>query len=110
MEKNKLQIEQLRAVIQRIFDLVQKDFGIKEVILDNNYYWSISEKDLYLLDKNPAQLDVGSLLDDLEFVRSAYEDADQALPLLLLHIAPLLTALATKLPNFGEKKRDATLK
>ena len=100
MERNKLKIEELRIVIQRIFDLAQNNFGVTEVVLENNYYWSIPEKDLFLIDSNPKQLDVGSLLDDWEFVRNAYEDADQAIPLLLTHVAPLLTALATKLPNY----------
>ena len=100
MADKSIDVADLRLVVERIFDFMQKDLSLQEVALDENYYWQVAEDDLYSIKQAPEQLDVGSLLDDWEFVQSAKLDPEQALPLLLLHVAPLLRALATKVPNF----------
>lgn len=72
---------------------------MKSVELSHNLYWSVDDDDLYEMNKDP-QLNVGSLVDDLEFTSAAHEDASQAVPLVLMHVAPLLKALSTAVPNY----------
>jgi hypothetical protein len=103
-----VRIDDLRQVVNRILDFIDKDLGMAVVPLERDYYWSIPEDTLYAMKQEPAQLDCGSLRDDLDFVRSAQRNPEEALPLVLLHVAPLLRALATSVPNFTSSEgRDA---
>ena len=53
----------------------------------------------------PQQLDCGSLADDYEFVKAAHADREQAIPLVLVHLAPLLYALGKAVPSFKDNER-----
>jgi hypothetical protein len=100
MERNSaMKIQALRAVVNSILDFIERDLGKSEITFKNNFYWSISEDVLYAMGNRP-ELDTGSLADDWEFVLSAFENRDQALPIVLIHVAPLLRALATELPSY----------
>ena len=98
---DKINVDVLRKVINGVLDFVEKDLGQKEVELKQNYYWSIADKVLYAMEKSPEQLDVGSLKDDWDFVLSASQSADQQIPIMLIHIAPLLQALSQAVPNYA---------
>jgi hypothetical protein len=93
-------IEVLREVTNRIFDFIERDLKTKSVQLPHNYYWSVSDEVLYAMDSQPPQLDVGSLVDDFSFVAAASKDPSQAIPLVLMHIAPLLRALSRAVPSY----------
>src|SRR6185312_15579741 len=99
MGTNTIDIEALRKVTNRIFDFIERDLQVKSVELFKNYYWSISEDLLYDMDQQPRELDVGSLVDDLDFVMAAERDPSQAIPLTLMHIAPLLQLLSRSVPS-----------
>lgn len=99
MAPNRIDVAALRSVMNRIFDFIESDLGLESVELSHNLYWSVDSDDLYEMNRDP-QLNVGSLLDDLDFARAAYEDAGQAIPLVLMHIAPLLKALSTAVPSY----------
>jgi hypothetical protein len=94
-------IEVLRKSINRILDFIEKDLGISEVQLKQNYYWSIADDVLYAMEAPPKQLDVGSLKDDWDFVLSAAKDSGQQIPMLFIHLAPLLHALSRAVPNYA---------
>lgn len=101
MEKSdSVNIQALRDVVNRIFDFIEKDVGRSDIDLKNNYYWTIGDDVLYSMDNKPQELDCGSLVDDWEFVLSAYNNPDRSLPATLLHVAPLLRALATIVPSY----------
>jgi len=55
------------------------------------------------MDGPPKQLAVGSLVDDYEFVLSSFKNADQQLPIMFMHIAPLLQALWQAVPNYASR-------
>ncbi len=95
-----IDIEKLRTVTNRILDFVEHELGMKTVELSENFYWSVPDDDLYQMDTEPKELNCGSLIDDLEFVLAAHKDAAQSIPLVLMHIAPLLRALSTAVPNY----------
>lgn len=95
-----INIDALRKTINGVFDFIEKGLGITEVELKQNYYWSIVGDDLYAMEAPPKELSVGSLLDDWEFVLSAYKNADQQIPIDFIHIAPLLQALSQAVPNY----------
>ena len=98
---NTVSIEVLRKTINGIFDFIEKDLGIADVELKQNYYWSITDDVLYSMGEPPKQLAVGSLVDDYEFVLSASKSKEQQLPIDFMHIAPLLHALWQSVPNYA---------
>ncbi len=96
-----ISIDVLRQTINEIFDFIEKQQR-GEVELKHNYYWSITDDDaLYAMGEPPKQLAVGSLVDDYEFVLSSFKNADQQLPIMFMHIAPLLQALWRAVPNYS---------
>ena len=107
--KSNVQISVLREVVNRIFDFIERDLRMKSIELPNDFYWSIADDVLYKMEQHPGQLDCGSLADDYEFTAAAYDDPSQAIPLVLMHIAPLLKALATAVPSYKlpDDKKDA---
>lgn len=105
MEKNdRVEIRILRDVVNRVFDFIEKELERPEVDIKNNFYWTIADDVLYSMGDRPRELDCGSLIDDWEFVLSAYKSPDRSLPATLLHIAPLLRALATTVPSYKVQK------
>ena len=92
-------IDVLRKTINGIFDFIEKDLGVTEVALKQNYYWTVADDVLYATESPPKELDVGSLNDDWDFVLAASKSADQLIPIEFIHVAPLLQALAQAVPS-----------
>jgi len=101
-------VDVLRDVTNRIFDFIERDLGLKSVDLRNNFYWSISDDALYAMDNKPQELDVGSLVDDYDFVSAAHGDPSQAIPLVLMHVAPLLKWLSRAVPSYAPPSEKKT--
>lgn len=93
-----IQIDALRKVINWIVDFIEKDLGISEVDLKKDHYWNVFDDDMYELAR-PEDLGAGSLQDDWEFLLSSAKDKAQQLPIMLLHVAPILQALSQALPS-----------
>lgn len=96
----------VREVTDRIFDFIQRDLELWVVDLPENFYRDVAEDDLYEMGDQPKQLDVGSLADDMDFVKAAQKDPSQAISETLLHVAPLLRALATSVPNYKPRTKE----
>jgi hypothetical protein len=106
---NSISIDVLRKTINGIFDFIEKDLGLTEVELKQNYYWSIADDVLHEMESPPKELDVGSLKDDWDFLLSASKSKDQQIPIMFIHIAPLLRALSQAAPNYtspGESSKE----
>lgn len=89
----------LRDVTIRIFDFIERDL-MRSVELSRDFYWSISDEELHEVGRKPQDFAVGSLIDDFHFVATAHRDLDQAIPLTLIHIAPLLQWLSRAVPSY----------
>lgn len=90
----------LRRVTNQIFDFIEHELGTNQVRLGRDFYWAIPDKGLYEMANKPDDLEVGSLIDDIEFVASASTDKESAIPLNLLHLAPILKALSVAVPSY----------
>jgi hypothetical protein len=99
MKNNDVEINvtKLRSITNAIFLHIEKDLQVTSVPLDEDYYWTVAPEELYQFRNAPTNLNVGSLCDDLEFLSPVEGDEKMAVSLLLLHVAPLLTYLATKI-------------
>ena len=100
MSRDELDIRALRRVTSQIFDFIQNELKLDRVKLGRDFYWSVPHDALHDVGNPPKELVVGSLIDDLGFATSADKDGDQAIPLTLIHIAPILRALATVVPGY----------
>ena len=104
-----ISIDVLRKTINGIFDFIEKERrGRADIELKQNHYWSITDDVLYSMDEPPKQLAVGSLVDDYEFVLSSFKNVDQQLPIMFMHIAPLLQALWQAVPNYASPSESST--
>lgn len=93
-------ISVLRDVTNRIFDFIERDLKMRSVELSRDFYWSIPDEELHEVDRKPQELTVGSLVDDFHFVTTAHKDPDQAIPVTLMHVAPLLKWLSRAVPSY----------
>lgn len=85
-----ISISELRLVTNRIFDHIEHDLGYASVNLDQNSYWDVADEERYDFTKSPEGLGHGQLHDDWEFLSSILRDKDQAVSLMLIHLAPVL--------------------
>jgi hypothetical protein len=95
-EKFVIKLDELQAMVNSIFGHMKTDLKIDEVELTADYYWDIPSSSLYAVDVDMEAPTVGSLIDDLEFLHPLLSDKNQAVSLMLLHVAPLLRYIATK--------------
>ena len=93
-------IQILRKYVDRIFGFIEHDLKFDRIAIDRDFYWSISDDELSDVAKLPAEAVVGSLRDDWEFVLNAFPNEEQAIPVMLIHVAPLLQWLANAVPSF----------
>jgi len=100
MENVEIDLQELRLIIQRIFEYMESDLGLKKLTLDKDFYWDVPSEDRYDLTRSPETCDVGQLYDDWGFLRPILQDKSQALPLMLIHVAPLLLWIGE---NIGEQ-------
>lgn len=98
MGSKRIEIAVLRQVCDQIFRFID-DLEITSVELDKVLYWTLPEDVRHDMAKAPMAEHVGDLVDDYDFIVPAATDQEQAVPLLLEHVAPILAALATKLPS-----------
>jgi hypothetical protein len=99
-----IEIEVLRKIINGILDFIEKDVGVNRVELTKDHYWNVLDDDVYETTK-PAELGAGSLRDDWEFLLACANDKDQQLPIMLIHVAPILHALSQTLQSYRNPRQ-----
>ena len=97
---NEIDLVVLKNVCNEIFDYMIDDLKLTKIDLQEKLYWTVPQDQRYRLETSPEKCNVGDLTDDFEFVREASIDPDQALPMLFLHVAPILLALAIKIESY----------
>jgi hypothetical protein len=100
MAVKKIEIAVLRKACERIFEFIENDLKISSIDLEEDLYWSLPEEVRHDMNKVPTASHAGNLFDDYDFVAPLIKDRDQAVSMMFEHIAPLLTALANRLPNY----------
>jgi hypothetical protein len=89
---SELDLRQLKQVIDDIFDHMHNDLGIEKVSIadEQDFYWDVPSNKIRDVKADQPQLDVGRLTDDWEFLAPILKDKNQALAIMLIHVAPLL--------------------
>ncbi len=88
-----IKLSELRLVVNRILDHIEHDLGLLSVKLDQDDYWDVTDGERYDFTKSPENFGHGQLHDDWEFLSSILKDKDQAVALMLIHVAPLLRCI-----------------
>jgi hypothetical protein len=97
MAKTKtIDIIELRKITDLIYEHILDNLKIKSVEMTEDMYWSISAKNLYDIEKKPNDFGIGQLYDDLDFLRHILDDESQAVPPMMMHLAPIFQYLATQ--------------
>ncbi len=91
-----IELEKLKVITNQLLDHLRDDLKIEKIDLDEDYYWNVPTSDLYDPRSKPSELDLGQLSDDWEFLLKTLDDKDQAVSLMLTHLAPLLRYIGEK--------------
>jgi len=85
-----LDLKALKTVTNRLLDHIIETRGITKVNLEQPYYWDLSPESLYDISQQPKDFDIGSLVDDWEFVSSVLDTHAEPVAYQLTELAPLL--------------------
>jgi hypothetical protein len=89
---------ELKQVIDLIFEKILDDSqsSAVKILDDKDFYWDVSYADLFAVTEPQPKLDIGRLSDDWDFLKPLLLDKQQAVRLMLMHVAPLLRYLGEK--------------
>jgi hypothetical protein len=103
----RIKISDLRIVINLIFNHIEHDLKKENIFLEEDDYWDIIIHERYDFRKIPENFEHGQLSDDWHFLSSILNDKDQALDLMLMHVAPLLRYISDKVCLSSRKSNPA---
>jgi hypothetical protein len=88
----------LKNSVNAILDHLMEDLSIQKVKIEEGQdcYWDCETPEMYDSTKKPADLSVGRLSDDLDFVKLIRRGESADVSYNLVHVAPLLRYIAEK--------------
>jgi hypothetical protein len=89
-------VGELKAVVNLILDHIVHDLKVESIPIEENLYWDMDIKYLYDVQNKAPELDIGSLVDDWDFLTKLGTDRRDAVSLMLIHVAPLLRYIGEK--------------
>ena len=92
-----IRIADLRLITDRIFDHIEKDLHVSAVEIKQDYYWDLQDDNLYDPANEPTELGLGQLYEDWQFLSAILVDKEQAVALMLLHLAPILRYVGSEI-------------
>jgi hypothetical protein len=91
-----INIAELRRIVDALLKRIEAQAG-PEVIIDDEHYWDLPSPEVWDMATKPTEVDqVGSLADDLHFLRVMTDPLNVGPTLNLIHVAPLLRYLGEK--------------
>ena len=98
MSTSEINLKTLKFAVNSVLDHLMEDLGLENVPIDGakDYYWDCPAREMYDMSITPTgdHLTVGSLRDDMEFIRSVRRGESSDASINLVHIAPLLRYIA----------------
>lgn len=102
-----IQTKDLRRILDAVFENIENSLGIKEICLKEDMYWAVPYDKKYDVPNEPGELMLGQLFDDWDLLRHVREDESLATPMNLMHLAPILEYMATRVQWFDASRGDA---
>ena len=94
----KLKLEDIEQMISTVL-LKYRELHGNEIEIENDYYWSFDENELYVFDEEPRDFSLGQLTDDWETLQNSFKSGD-LVPYDLQRISNILVALSIEKPIF----------
>ncbi len=69
----KITIEELQGLFSLIIEHF-KSLKIKELQLNDNWYWKVDENEKFAFEETPKNLNIGNYLDDIERAKTILEN------------------------------------
>lgn len=92
-----IKIADLKKAVNRLLDHIVETRHVDSITIEHPYYWHIPADQIYNMDADVRDLDVGSLEDDWEFASALLDDGEIPVAYQLTQIAPLLRYIAETL-------------
>ena len=93
-----IELLKLKSIVNALFDklIEAENHGAVMIPDDTDYYWDIANDERYEPAKRPADLHMGRLSEDWEFLQPLSADEKHLFPLMFMHVAPLINFLADR--------------
>jgi hypothetical protein len=98
MPNPEIDLRVLKNAVNAVLDHLLEDVGLEKVKIDDSedFYWNCEPPEMYDSSKKPAELGVGRLSDDLDFMKLIRRGESGDVSYNLVHVAPLLLYIAEK--------------
>jgi hypothetical protein len=92
MASSEIDLKTLKQAMNSILDHLIEDLKVEKLPIDDakDFYWDCPAPEIYDSSKKPADLTVGRLSDDVDFVRLVRRGQTADASYNLVHVAPLL--------------------
>jgi hypothetical protein len=90
MEPRRIKVSDIRKVVLRLLDHIERDRGIEDVEISQNFYWLIDPGARFDMGRDPSEFEVGSLIDDWDLVSGLLQEGSEPVSLQLTELAPVL--------------------
>lgn len=103
----KINLKHLQSAINIIFQYVIEELEVKEIVLDESYYWSIDKDVLYNpnLDLNNDDIALGDLVEDLNSLNKLVESDENLSTTLHFKFAPSILRYLAESDEWFEDQR-----
>jgi hypothetical protein len=93
-----IDLKELKEAVNIILDHLITDLGFDKIKIEEgtDHYWHCAAAEIHDMSKTPIGLDVGSLGDDVDFVKLIKRGQSGDISCNLVHVAPLLRYIAEK--------------
>jgi hypothetical protein len=101
MLKSEINLKALKSAVNAVLDHLMEDLAIESVAIeqDKDFYWDCPYPEMHNVSMQPADLTVGQLTDDFDFVKLIHRGQSADISYNLVHIAPLLRYIAETIKN-----------
>lgn len=95
MENNKkiINIDELERISQMLFSKLKENIG-NEIEVNKDFYWNISEEELYNPYDEPSNMTLGQLSDDIERINYVYKFSDEIVNYDLKRLSTIIQVLS----------------
>jgi hypothetical protein len=99
MEYAEIDVRVLKTAVNAVLDHLIEDLAIDKVKIDKDvdHYWHCPASEIHDMSKQPIGLDIGSLRDDMDFLRLVKRGQSADVTYNLVHVAPILEYIAQKI-------------
>ncbi len=101
MPKSEINLKVLKSAVNAVLDHLMEDLAVENVAIeqDKDSYWDCPYPEMHNVAMQPADLTVGQLSDDVDFVRLIHRGPSADISYNLVHIAPLLRYIGETTKN-----------